>query len=86
MNRSTLILSTFMILGALETRAQDRLLAGPTIGYEFSVPLLLRRTEGAINYDPSFPGSGRSYSHSAIVGGELFVPDALGHLGFSAGL
>jgi hypothetical protein len=86
MNRSTLILSAFMILGALEMRAQDRLLAGPTIGYEFSVPLLLRRTEGAINYDPSFSGTGRSSSHSAIIGGELFVPDALGLLGYSAGL
>jgi hypothetical protein len=73
-----------MFLVALEMRGQERLLIGPTLGYEFSVPLLLQRSEGAINYEYGFEGTGESYSHTAIVGGQLIAPRAWSELlGFS---
>ena len=86
MRRSLAMLVPILLLGQLEMPAQERLYAGPVIGYEFSVPLLLRRSAGAINFDPSFSGTGSSYSHTAILGGQLVAPSARGILGYSARL
>lgn len=86
MNRSLAIAALMLLLGASELCAQERLLAGPTVGYEFSVPLLLQRSEGAINFDAGFAGTGRSFSHSAVAGGQIIAPRALGALGYSARL
>jgi hypothetical protein len=84
MNRRLLCIP-LLFLVVLGARGQERLLIGPTLGYEFSVPLLLQRTAGAINFEYDFPGTGESYSHTAILGGQLVAPRAWsGALGYSA--
>lgn len=72
--------ATLFLLGSMQLRAQQRVLVGPVAGYEFSVPLLLQRNAGAINYDPAFEGSGRSYSHSMIAGAHAVAPAAFSDL------
>src|SRR5687768_9847772 len=77
MMRTTVLIAAAAVVGTLQAYAQERIYAGPVAGYEFSVPLLLQRNEGAINYEPGFPGSGVSYSHSVVAGAQLFAPKAL---------
>jgi hypothetical protein len=80
MNRRTPIVTTMLLLATLTVRAQEhRVLVGPYAGYEFSVPLLLQRSAGAINYESDFAGTGTSYSHTAILGAQV-----LAHRGWSS--